>query len=267
MTMWTDISSLAAVLSYGICLTLVLRSLFAHAPLNQKLIFGCAIIGIGFHAISLGNVILSSDGQNLSMLVVASIVSWLIATLLTVAIPRFATLTLLPVVYGFALLAVMGVWLVPSSYITHFETRPGLLLHITIALNAYSTLVIAAFYAIQLHLINSRLKNKKINIASTPLPPLLTVEKQLYQLVLIGTLLLTLSLGTGFFFLEDMLAQGKAHKTVLSILSWCCYVYLLWKHKQQGVKIKTSVQITIVGASLLTLAYFGSRFISEILIK
>jgi len=265
--MWTDISSLAAVLSYGICLTLVLRSLFAHAPLNQKLIFGCAIIGIGFHAISLGNVILSSDGQNLSMLVVASIVSWLIATLLTVAIPRFATLTLLPVVYGFALLAVMGVWLVPSSYITHFETRPGLLLHITIALNAYSTLVIAAFYAIQLHLINSRLKNKKINIASTPLPPLLTVEKQLYQLVLIGTLLLTLSLGTGFFFLEDMLAQGKAHKTVLSILSWCCYVYLLWKHKQQGVKIKTSVQITIVGASLLTLAYFGSRFISEILIK
>jgi len=265
--MWTDISSLAAILSYGICLTLVLRSLFAHAPLNKRLVLGCAIIGIGFHAISLGNVILSSNGQNLSILVVASIVSWLIATLLTIAIPKFATLTLLPVVYGFSLLAVMGVWLVPSSYITHFETRPGLLLHITIALNAYSTLVIAAFYAIQLHLINSRLKNKKINIASTPLPPLLTVEKQLYQLVLIGTLLLTLSLVSGFFFLEDMLAQGKAHKTVLSLLSWCCYVYLLWKHKQQGVKIKTSVQITIVGASLLTLAYFGSRFISEILIK
>ena len=265
--MWTDISSLGAILSYGICLTLVLRSLFAHATLNQRLIFGCAIIGIGFHAIALGHVILSSDGQNLSILVVASIVSWLIAALLTIAIPKFAIVTLLPVVYGFAALAVLGVWLVPSSYITHFEARPGLLLHITIALNAYSTLVIAAFYAIQLHLINARLKSKKLNISSTPLPPLLTVEKQLYQLILTGTILLTLSLISGFFFLEEMLAQGQAHKTVLSIISWCSYVYLLWKHHQQGVKIKTSVQITIVGASLLTLAYFGSRFISEILIK
>ena len=79
--MWTDISSLGAILSYGICLTLVLRSLFADATLNQQLIFGCAIIGIGFHAIALGHVILSSDGQNLSILVVASIVSWLIAYL------------------------------------------------------------------------------------------------------------------------------------------------------------------------------------------
>lgn len=265
--MWIDISSFGAAVSYGICLTLVLRSLFAHAPLNEKLVFGCALIGIGFHSVALGNVILSSDGPNMSMLVVASIVSWLIAALLTVAIRKFAIVTLLPVVFGFALLAVLGVWLVPSSYITHFETRPGLLLHITIALNAYSTLVIAAFYAIQLHLIDSRLKSKKLNIASTPLPPLMTVEKQLYQLIMTGAVLLTLSLASGFFFLENMLAQGQAHKTVLSVLAWGCYSYLLWQHHQQGVKIKTSVHITIVGAALLTLAYFGSRFITEILLN
>lgn len=265
--MWTDISSFGAAACYATCLILVLRSLFFHASLNQKLIFGCAIIGIGFHSISLGNVVLSSNGANMSMLVVASIVSWLIATLLTIAIPKFAIVTLLPVVFGFAMLAVLGVWLVPSSYITHFETRPGLLLHITIALNSYAMLVIAAFYAIQLHLIDARLKNKKLVMASTPLPPLMTVEKQLYQLVLTGTVLLTLSLGSGFFFLEDMFAHGKGHKTVLSVLAWCCYVALLWRHHQQGVKIKTSVQVTITGAGLLTLAYFGSRFISEILIQ
>ncbi|MGB0899076.1 inner membrane protein YpjD [Psychrobium sp. nBUS_13] len=264
--MWIDISSFGAAVSYGVCLTLVLRSLFAHAPLNEKLVFGFAIIGIGFHSVSLGNVVLGSDGTNMSLLVVASIVSWLIAALLTIAIPKFAIVTLLPVVFGFALLAVLGVWLVPSSFITHFETRPGLLLHITIALNAYSTLVIAAFYAIQLHLIDSRLKSKKLNIASTPLPPLMTVEKQLYQLVMTGFVLLTLSLASGFFFLENMLAQGQAHKTVLSILAWACYAYLLWQHHQQGVKIKTSVHVTIIGAGLLTLAYFGSRFISEMLL-
>ena len=267
MDMWTDISSLTAVVFYSLSLMLVLKSLFSQDKVNPKLILAIASMGIGFHAIVLGNVILASDGQNMSILVVASIVSWLIAAILTIAIPKFAIITLLPVVYGFTILAIMGVWLIPSSYITHFETHPEVLIHICLALSAYSTLVIAAFYAIQLNVIDYRLKHKKLNLASSPLPPLLTVEKQLFQLVLVGTLLLTLSLMSGFFFLEDMMEQGKAHKTVLSILAWGLYSYLLWQHYRQGVKIKTVVFFTIAGATLLTLAYFGSRLVSELILS
>jgi len=265
--MWTDISSFGAAIFYAISLAMVLRGLFLQSPINEKLIFGLASIGIGFHAISLSTTILASDGQNMSILIVASIVSWLIAAMLTIAIRKFAIITLLPVVYGFSLLAVLGMWLVPSTYITHFETHPEVLIHICLALSAYSTLVIAAFYAIQLHLINNRLKNKKLNLASSPLPPLLTVEKQLFQLVVAGLMLLTLSLMTGFFFLEDMLAQGKVHKTILSICAWFLYSFLIWRHHQHGVKIKTAVSITIFGAVLLTLAYFGSRLVAELIVQ
>ncbi len=267
MDMWTNISSLTAVVFYSLSLALVLKSLFSQDKINPKIIFAIASMGIGFHAIVLGNVILANDGQNMSILVVASIVSWLIAAILTIAIPKFAIITLLPVVYGFTILAILGVWLIPSSFITHFETYPEVLIHICLALSAYSTLVIAAFYAIQLNVIDYRLKNKKLNLASSSLPPLLTVEKQLFQLILAGTLLLTLSLITGFFFLEDMLAQGKAHKTILSIIAWGLYSYLLWRHNQQGVRIKTAVYITIAGATLLTLAYFGSRLVSELILN
>lgn len=263
--MWTDISSFGAVAFYSVSLALVLRGLFSHTQINEKLIFGLAGIGIGFHAISLATTILASEGQNMSILVVASIVSWLIAAMLTIAIRKFAIITLLPVVYGFCLLAILGMWLVPSSYITHFETHPEVLIHICLALSAYSTLVIAAFYAIQLHIINNRLKSKKLNLANSPMPPLLTVEKQLFQLVIAGVMLLTISLMTGFFFLEDMLAQGKVHKTILSISAWCLYSFLIWRHHQQGVKIKTAVNITIIGAVLLTLAYFGSRLVTELI--
>jgi len=264
--MWTDISSFGAAAFYAISLAMVLRGLFLHSAINEKLIFGLASIGIGFHAVSLSTTILASDGQNMSILIVASIVSWLIAAMLTIAIRKFAIITLLPVVYGFSLLAVLGMWLVPSTYITHFETHPEVLIHICLALSAYSTLVIAAFYAIQLHLINNRLKNKKLNLASSPLPPLLTVEKQLFQLVIAGLMLLTFSLMSGFFFLEDMLAQGKVHKTILSICAWFLYSFLIWRHHQQGVKIKTAVSITIIGAVLLTLAYFGSRLVAELIV-
>jgi len=265
--MWTDLSSFGAVAFYSVSLAVVLRGLFQHATINEKLIFGLASVGIGFHAISLSTAILDTNGQNMSILIVASIVSWLIAAMLTIALRKFAIITLLPVVYGFSLLSVLGVWLVPSSYITHFETHPEVLIHICLALSAYSTLVIAAFYAIQLNLINNRLKSKKLNLANSPLPPLLTVEKQLFQLVIAGLMLLTLSLMTGFFFLEDMLAQGKVHKTILSIVAWSLYSLLIWRHHQQGVKIKTAVNATILGAVILTLAYFGSRLVSELIIK
>lgn len=264
--MLTDIFSAGATIFYGISLFFVLKNLFDHGQMSDKLVFSIAGVAIVFHAGALGSSILAFEGQNMSILAVASIVSWIIATMLTVALPRFAIATLLPVVYGFALFAVVGLWLVPSSYITHFETHPEVLIHICLALSAYSTMVIAAFYAIQLWIIDKRLKSKKLNLALSPLPPLLTVEKQLFQLVLAGVILLTLSLATGFFFLEDMFAQGKAHKAILSIAAWSLYSYLLWRHYTRGVRIKIAVQFTISGAILLTLAYFGSRLVSEILI-
>lgn len=265
--MLTDIFSAGAAIFYGLSLFLVLKNLFHHAQISEKLIFSSATVAIGCHTIALSTTILASNGQNMSILAVTSIVSWIIAAMLTIALPRFAIATLLPVVYGFALSAVVGLWLVPSSYITHFETHPEVLIHICLALSAYSTMVIAAFYAIQLYIINKRLKSKQLNIASTPLPPLLTVEKQLFQLILAGVILLTLSLATGFFFLEDMFAQGKVHKAILSLCAWILYTYLLWHHYDRGVRIKMAVQFTITGAALLTLAYFGSRLVSEILIN
>lgn len=265
--MLTDIFSASAAIFYGLSLFLVLRNLFAHAQISEKLVFFSAGIAVACHTVALATSIIASDGQNMSILAVASIVSWIIAAMLTIALPRFSIAALLPVVYGFALFAVVGLWLVPSSYITHFETHPEVLIHICLALSAYSTLVIAAFYAIQLYIIDKRLKSKQLNLANSPLPPLLTVEKQLFQLILAGIILLTISLATGFFFLEDMFAQGKAHKAILSLCAWLLYTYLLWRHYDRGVRIQMAVQFTISGAILLTLAYFGSRLVSEILVN
>ena len=265
--MWTDIFSAASVAMYTLTLLVVLKKLFQRPGQDAKLIFALGGVAVMLHGMALSDALLGSGGQNMSMLVVASLVSWLISAMMTLAIPRFSVLSLLPVVYGFSLLSLLGLWLVPTTYITHFELHPERLIHICLALSAYSTLVIAAFYAVQLLMIDNRLKNKQLNLANSALPPLLMVEKQLFQLILAGVLLLTLSLASGFFFLQEaMFAQGKAHKAILSIVAWCIYIYLLHQHHKVGVKIKTSVNFTLVGAGLLTLAYFGSRFVNEVLI-
>jgi len=63
-----------------------------------------------------------------------------------------------------------------------------------------------------------------------------------------------------------MLAQGKTHKAVLSLLAWGVYSTLLWGHYHRGWRGRRVVWFSMVGAFLLTLAYFGSRFVKEIII-
>lgn len=99
------------------------------------------------------------------------------------------------------------------------------------------------------------------------MPPLMTVEKQLYHLIIIGFILLSLSLVTGFIFLEDMFGDGKGHKAILSIIAWVVYAVMLWQQYTVGCRIRTAVIYSLSGASLLSLAYFGARIVKELILN
>ena len=63
-----------------------------------------------------------------------------------------------------------------------------------------------------------------------------------------------------------MFAKEEAHKAVLSIIAWFIYAILLWGHFRKGWRGRLVIYITIAGSSLLTLAYFGSRFVREVIL-
>lgn len=131
---------------------------------------------------------------------------------------------------------------------------------------AYSVLMIACLFALQLACLDRQLKSRKISHLPA-MPPLMTVEKRLFQLISAGLLLLTLSIASGLFFLEDMFAQGKSHKAILSILAWCVYALLLWGHHTRGWRGRKVIMLSLIGSVILTLAYFGSRFVKEVLLS
>ena len=112
-----------------------------------------------------------------------------------------------------------------------------------------------------------RLKEKKASLLHSSLPPLMMVEGILFKLLTVGTILLTLSLISGFVFLENMFAQGQAHKTILSILAWLVFSIELFGHFKFGWRGKPIIFATIAGSLLLSLAYFGSRFVKEIILS
>jgi ABC-type uncharacterized transport system permease subunit len=260
------LTALLASLLYLAAILQIIPGLSSNNQISAKPVFFTALAALALHAYLLKDLILSGSGQNLSMLNVASLVSFIIAMMTTGLIFRLRLWFLLPVVYAFAGLNLASATLLPGAFITHLESHPEVLLHISLALFSYSTLMIATLYALQLAWLDYQLKHKKRQVINHNVPPLMMVERQLFNIILVGQVLLTLTLISGFVFVDDMFAQGKAHKAFLSMAAWGVYGVLLWGHYQSGWRGRRVVWFSIVGAFLLTLAYFGSRFVREILI-
>ena len=259
--------TLIASLFYGLATRHVVSKLFDKQGPNQKKTLLLSTVAILLHLAVLVNSIFTAGGQDLSFSNVALLICWLIVVSVTTVSLRFPATLLLPVVYGFAAILLIASLFIPHRVIlqsVNFEL--GLVTHISLSFMAYCVLIIATLYAVQFYFINRRLKRKDMSIVTSHLPPLMLVERQLFHLVSMGSLLLTFALATGFLFLENMFASGYVHKTVLSLLSWALFCAVAWGHKYRGWRGKSSVITTICAASLLTLAYFGSRFVQEVIL-
>lgn len=266
---WIDMDYLALLSGIFYIVAAVVASkqlLSSQKPLSTTLLLPI-MIALTAHIIWLYDDVFMVGGQDLQILNVVSLVTFIISLLSTIVSKKLNTGILLPVVFGFTALNFIAVTYLPSHYITHLETHPEVGSHIILALLAYSTLSIASLLALQLAYLDHRLKNHKTPITKINMPPIMTLEKSLFQFIFIGFILLSCTLLTGFVFLDDMFAQGKAHKAILSIIAWGIYGTLLWGHFKKGWRGRLTVYITIIGSSLLTLAYFGSRFVREIILN
>lgn len=79
--------------------------------------------------------------------------------------------------------------------------------------------------------------------------------------------ILTLSLGTGFIFIEDIFAQHLAHKTTLSCLAWLVFLTLIVGRVRFGWRGQTAIKWSLGGFSFLILAYYGSKFVLELILS
>ncbi|MDN6110775.1 MAG: cytochrome c biogenesis protein CcsA, partial [Enterobacterales bacterium] len=131
---------------------------------------------------------------------------------------------------------------------------------------SYATLIIAALYALQLALLDYLLKNKKLTFTAD-MPPLMSIERKMFHITQVGVVLLTLTLCTGMLYMDNLFSKENVHKAVLSILAWFVYVLLLWGHFREGWRGRRVVWFSLLGAFLLTMAYFGSRLLQEVMVN
>jgi ABC-type uncharacterized transport system permease subunit len=138
------------------------------------------------------------------------------------------------------------------------------MVHIGLALFSYSTLIIATLYALQLAWLDYLLKHKKLSF-SADMPPLMSIERKMFHITQIGVVLLTLTLCTGLLYMDNLFSKENVHKAVLSIMAWFVYIVLLWGHYHEGWRGRRVVWFSFAGSFLLTMAYFGSRLLQELM--
>jgi len=208
-----------------------------------------------------------NNSFNFSFISTASLVSLIVALLLLMA-----TLTK-PV-------AKLGIVIFPISAIMltlelNLPEKPHLLhthnwqmsVHILTSIIAFSLLNIAALQAVLLAIQDQQLKSHPPKRLIQSLPSLQTMESLLFQMLGTGLFFLTISLVSGFIFIEDLFAQHLVHKTVLSIIAWIIFSGLLIGRLRYGWRGKTAVRWTLTGFILLLLAYFGSKLVLELILK
>ncbi len=163
---------------------------------------------------------------------------------------------------GLALVMATGL---PSAERTNGLT-PGIAVHALSSLLAFAVLAIAAVQAVLLGLQNRALRHHHTRGIVQALPPLTTMERVLFELIWGGVALLTLSILSGFLFLDSMFAQHLAHKTILSLAAWVIFSVLLFSHHRLGWRGMRAVRWTLGGCAVLLIAYFGSKFVLEVVL-
>ncbi len=253
-----------ALLTYAFSLGLIIPGVLRKNSAYRKLALLLALMALICHAIALKQQIFDmGDGQNFSLLNISAIVSLIMCSIMTFVAFQGRGWFLLPIVYSFAIINLIFISVLPGEFIIHLQASPALLIHISLALFSYATLMIAALYALQLAWLDYLLKHKKL-VFTADMPPLMSLEHKTFHITQIGVVLLTLTLCTGLPWMDNLFNKENVHKAILSIMAWFVYMILLCG-RVRGWRGRLVVWFSFSGVFLLTLAYFGSRLFHKLM--
>lgn len=227
------------------------------------------LAGIVMHAALLGASVFRPDAVHLGFSNAVSLIAWLSISVYALTALKVPLPGIQGWVAGLAAVGVLMPLVLPDARAVPFSNTFGFRAHLVLSLLAYCFLFIAALQAVLMSAFEKRLHHGAAAASMPGLPPLLTLESILFRLIWAGFILLTLALGSGILFSEEIFgkAMSFSHKTVFSFLSWLLFGALLAGRTIWGWRGRLAVRWTISGFVMLLLAYVGSKFVLEVLLN
>lgn len=227
-------------------------------------------VALVLHAALVYRGVVVPEGLNLGLANAISLLVWLTAAiywLAGLAYPGLSGMQGLMAPIGLGAVVLQAT--LPSRHVVTYTAEPLFTLHFGIAMLAYALVIVATVHAVVMLAEEKWLHRGVLPPFLKALPPLLEMEALLFRIVLAAFVLLTLTVVSGVFFSE--LLFGKpftfSHKNVFAICSWLIFGGLLGGHYLRGWRGKTAVRWTLAGFFMLLLAYVGSKFVLEIILK
>jgi len=167
-----------------------------------------------------------------------------------------------------AALCVLLPALFSGSVFTTEARTPGFAAHVAVSMAASAFFAIGAAHAVLMAVLEKRLHSRVRGAGPIGLPPLLTMERVLFQVLGAGFVLLTLTVVSGIFFSEEIFGRALRfdHKTVFTLLAWLIFAVLLLGRAAYGWRGRVALKVTFAGFAALLLAYVGSRFVLEVIL-
>jgi ABC-type uncharacterized transport system permease subunit len=258
-------SLLAAFLYTGTTAYQGLRLSRRATPDKRLLVLGGGLALLA-HGAALILQLLTPGGLYLDFFNSASLIAAAVILLTLVAVARIPIENLLLLLLPLGTLTTLAAALVPGGTSQAINEEPGILAHILLSILAYGLLTMAMFQSLLLLLQDYQLKHKHPSGLIRSFPALQTMESLLFGFLWGGWVLLSLSLVSGWLFLDNLFTQHLAHKTILSCFAWVVFAVLLWGRHQLGWRGHKAIRWTLAGFCLLMLAYFGSKLVKEFIL-
>ena len=264
------ITSALSLFLYGLSAFLIFNQLTHHSEKTARqrwLSLSPVFIGLILHAAALYQLIWHTNGLDLGFFTTFSLITWLISIqiLLSCFFRHIEALGI--VMFPMAGLASLASSMTPVTsaklIVVSNVTIQG---HIMISVIAYSLIMLGAVQAILLAYQDRAIRSHHPGGFIRYLPPIHDMETLLFQFLGFGFVLLSGSLLTGFFYLDDIFAQHQAHKTLFSLIAWLILGTLLFGRFQFGWRGRTAVRWTLSAFALLMIGFFGSKLVYQFII-
>lgn len=141
-------------------------------------------------------------------------------------------------------------------------------LHIGVSVVTYGLLTLAAVAALAAFLQERALKRKRRTVLTSMLPPVADSESLSGRLLGASEIVLGIGLATGMAvqYMETQRLLVVDHKTTLSILAFVVILALLASRRLWGVRGRAAARGILVAYLLLTLAYPGVKFVTDVIL-
>lgn len=198
--------------------------------------------------------------------VAAAMAAFLVASLIWRQAWRLAPL-LLP--YLMLLAAMAFIWQrAPERPMAAPSSQAWLEAHIVVSVATFALATLAAVASLAVFLQERALKTRQPTALTRHLPSIADSETMLVQFLLIAGAVLLLDLLTGMSiqYLKAGTLMRLEYKTLLSLLSFAVIVGLLAAHYRTGVRGRRAARYVLLGYLLLTLAYPGVKFVTDVIV-